>query len=149
VTLVDQFARWLQARQIRPTSARRAIAEHLDGRGGHATLQQLSQELHPTVSKITVYRTVRLLEEAGLVERLELHGVDHYEVRGEHHDHIVCVRCGQVAEFHSDGIEARQRAIALAHGFEATGHRHLLYGRCASCRGLPPPSRPDAELTAS
>jgi Fur family transcriptional regulator, ferric uptake regulator len=84
----------------------------------------------------TVYRVLTQFEAAGLVIRhhfAEGHSV--FELATDkHHDHMVCVRCGKVAEFHDDQIEARQRQIAANLGFELTDHNLNLYGLCARCQ---------------
>jgi len=133
-SLPKRFKDWLDEKEIRATSGRIAVAEHLAGHDGHPSLSDLSDALRGKVSKVTVYRTVRLLEEAELVDRLEVEGVDRYEATGEHHDHLICVDCGRVDEFHSEAIEARQHEVARELGFEVTGHTHILRGRCPECR---------------
>ncbi len=133
-SLPDRFKDWLGEQDIRATSGRIAVAEHLAQHDGHPSLSDLADALRGTVSKVTVYRTVRLLEEAELVDRLEVEGVDRYEATGEHHDHLICIDCGWVEEFHSEAIEARQHEVARELGFEATGHTHILRGRCPECR---------------
>jgi len=134
-----RFRHWLAGRDLRATSRRMMVVDHLARRGGHCTLQQLIDELleiDPTLGSVTVYRTVRLLEDAGLVERTTLAGADHYELAGGHHDHIVCDVCGKVAEFHVEAIEQRQRVVAAAHGFRMTDHEHVIRGVCADCRAV-------------
>lgn len=88
------------------------------------------------VGLATVYRVLTQFEQAGLVTRHhfeEGHAV--FELnQGEHHDHIVCVRCGRVEEFIDETIEARQRAIAEKQGFEMTDHSLYIYGLCPKCR---------------
>jgi Fur family ferric uptake transcriptional regulator len=90
------------------------------------------------VSVATVYRTMKLLAEGGLaVARNFGDGQTRYEVAAgrSHHDHLVCVGCGNIEEFAEPDIEARQAAVALRHGFEVNHHRLELYGRCSRCRG--------------
>jgi Fur family ferric uptake transcriptional regulator len=80
----------------------------------------------------TVYRVLTQFEAAGLVTRHNFEGGHAvFELdRGDHHDHIVCVVCGKVAEFMDDTIEQRQRQIAREHGFEMADHSLIIYGRC-------------------
>ncbi len=88
------------------------------------------------VGLATVYRVLTQFETAGLLVRRHL-GTDlaTYELEnGEHHDHIVCVRCGNIEEFVDPEIENRQKAIAEKLGFELQGHSLSLYGLCAECR---------------
>ncbi len=84
----------------------------------------------------TVYRVLAQFEQAGLLTRNFFEtGKAVYELNeGDHHDHIVCLRCGRVEEFHDDRIEKRQRAIAREYGFEMVDHALALYGYCTpSC----------------
>jgi Fur family ferric uptake transcriptional regulator len=87
----------------------------------------------------TVYRVLTQFEAAGLVTRHNFEGGHAvFELdRGEHHDHIVCVSCGRVAEFMDQTIEKRQQEIAEAHQFEMVDHSLIIYGRCKdpNCRG--------------
>ena len=80
----------------------------------------------------TVYRVLTQFEAAGLVTRHNFEGGHAvFELdRGDHHDHIVCIVCGKVAEFMDDIIEERQRQIAKEHGFEMADHSLIIYGRC-------------------
>ncbi|KRT55519.1 ferric iron uptake transcriptional regulator [endosymbiont of Ridgeia piscesae] len=80
----------------------------------------------------TVYRVLTQFESAGLVTRHNFEGGHAvFELdRGGHHDHIVCVTCGRVAEFMDATIEARQKEIAAEHGFEMADHALIIYGHC-------------------
>lgn len=84
----------------------------------------------------TVYRVLTQFEHAGILSRNYFEaGKAVFELNeGDHHDHIVCVSCGMVEEFHDDEIEERQSEIAKSHGFEMVDHTLAIYGRCARCR---------------
>tara|TARA_R110002072_G_scaffold98034_3_gene215891 strand:- start:32219 stop:32635 length:417 start_codon:yes stop_codon:yes gene_type:complete len=84
----------------------------------------------------TVYRVLTQFEDAGLVVRHNFEGGHSvFEVATEeHHDHIVCVKCGRVEEFRDDEIEARQKSVATNLGFELTDHNLNMYGLCPDCR---------------
>ncbi len=84
----------------------------------------------------TVYRVLTQFEQAGILSRNYFEsGKAVFELNeGSHHDHIVCVDCGRVVEFHDDGIEKRQQEIAGQKGFEIVDHTLAIYGRCARCR---------------
>ena len=84
----------------------------------------------------TVYRVLTQFETAGIVNRHHFEeGHSVFELAGEaHHDHIVCVRCGRVEEFHDYEIENRQRIVAERLGFELTDHNLNMYGLCLSCK---------------
>ena len=84
----------------------------------------------------TVYRVLTQFENAGILVRHHFdEGRATYELQeGRHHDHIVCVRCGQVEEFVDPEIEKAQRQVATRLGYEMTDHSLVLYGICAECR---------------
>ena len=83
-----------------------------------------------TISIATVYRTVKLLEEAGVIERLEFgDGRARYEEAGEHHEHLVDVETGEVTEFYHAELEALKEQIAREMGYELVDHRLELFGR--------------------
>ena len=84
----------------------------------------------------TVYRVLTQFEQAGLVKRHSFDG-DHAVFEwdeGDHHDHMVCVKCSQVQEFVDDLIEARQERIASEMGYQLTDHRLVIYGICPTCQ---------------
>jgi Fur family ferric uptake transcriptional regulator len=88
---------------------------------------------HPGVGAATVYRAIKLLCDAGILEESHqgFSGRTVYELSGdEHHDHILCTDCGAVFEFHDEGLELAQERIARREGFALAGHRHVLMGRC-------------------
>jgi Fur family ferric uptake transcriptional regulator len=91
-------------------------------------------------SKATVYRTLPLLTEAGIVQPAVMTGdIRSYEAAAgrEHHDHLVCLGCGKVVEFEFEAFEILQREIAARHGFRLEGHFHQLVGHCADCLQAP------------
>ena len=89
------------------------------------------RDSHPDVGAATVYRTLRLLCEAGLANSHQFgDGVTLYEVEGRHHDHLICSDCGEIIEFQSAVVEAEQDKIAEQRGFRLTKHQHILFGTC-------------------
>lgn len=88
------------------------------------------------VGLATVYRVLTQFESAGLVTRHHFEGgTSVFELnQGEHHDHILCVKCGRVAEFVDEVIEQRQKAIAEQAGFSMTDHCLYIYGICSQCQ---------------
>jgi len=88
------------------------------------------------VGLATVYRVLTQFEQAGILERHNFEGGHSvFELNeGEHHDHIVCLKCGRVEEFTDDIIEERQHKIAKKAGFELTDHSLCLYGVCEQCQ---------------
>ncbi len=89
-------------------------------------------EADEEIGLATVYRVLTQFEAAGLVARHHFEGGQAvFEINGgEHHDHLVCVKCGRVVEFMDKTIEQRQESVAESHGFELTDHNMILYGIC-------------------
>jgi Fur family ferric uptake transcriptional regulator len=132
---------FVAARGLKASKIREAIVEAFLAEREHVapeTLLAAARRRNPRVGLATVYRTIRLMEEAGLAHARRFgSGAALYEVAAgrPHHDHLICQRCGRISEFHDPAIERLQDAVAAAHGFEVVEHRHELYGLCAACRG--------------
>jgi Fur family ferric uptake transcriptional regulator len=93
------------------------------------------RDQYPNIGYTTVYRTMKLLCDAGLAsERHFDDGITRYEIEQEHHDHLVCVKCGKIIEFECAMIERTQNQIAERYHFRVLRHRHELYGHCEACR---------------
>lgn len=96
-----------------------------------------------SIGLATVYRVLTQFEQAGLVIRHNFDGGGSavFELeKGEHHDHLVCIRCGRVDEFVDDTIEERQHKIARDAGYTMTDHSLIIYGLCADCQAPSPAS---------
>jgi Fur family ferric uptake transcriptional regulator len=118
---------------MKMTGQRRIIARVLSEATDHPDVEEVYRRavrLDSRISIATVYRTVRLFEEAGILERRDFgDGRSRYEEAGdEHHDHLIDVQSGKVIEFRSQEIEALQRAVAEEHGYKLVGHRLELFG---------------------
>lgn len=118
---------------MRMTEQRRIIARIIENSGDHPDVEELyrrSVQVDAKISISTVYRTVKLFEDAGLLARHDFRdGRSRYEtVPEEHHDHLIDLKSGVVIEFHSPEIEALQERIAREHGFKLVDHRLELYG---------------------
>jgi Fur family transcriptional regulator, ferric uptake regulator len=118
---------------MRMTEQRRVIARILQDSDDHPDVEELyrrSSKVDPRISISTVYRTVKLFEDEGIIERHDFRdGRSRYEtVPEEHHDHMIDLNTGNVIEFNSPEIEALQERIAREHGFRLVGHRLELYG---------------------
>lgn len=118
---------------LRITEQRRVIARVLSGVDDHPDVEALHRRvvaIDPRISIATVYRTVKLFEEAGIIERHEFQGGrSRYEaVQDEHHDHLIDVETGNVIEFHDAELEELQARIAARLGFRLVDHRMELYG---------------------
>ena len=117
---------------LRMTGQRRIIARILDDAADHPDVVELHRRAAAVDDKIslsTVYRTVKLFENQGIIERLDFRdGRSRYEQAArEHHDHLINLETGAVIEFHSDEIEALQDAIARKLGYKVVYHRLELY----------------------
>ena len=121
------------AKNIRITSQRQIIIQVIEESDDHPDVDQLylrSVELDNTISIATVYRTVKLLEEAGLIERLEFgDGRSRYEEAREHHEHLVDIETGEVHEFYNEELETLKTEIAREMGYDLIDHRLELYGK--------------------
>ena len=120
-------------RGMRMTEQRRVIARVLSASHDHPDVEELHRRAHavdPHISIATVYRTVRLFEEAGIIARLDFRdGRSRYEEAPEaHHDHLIDMKTGKVIEFIDQEIEALQAAIAKRLGYKLVDHRLELYG---------------------
>jgi len=129
---------YLEDHHLKHTKQREAILETFLEAKGHVTGEQLYQSVrdaHPNIGFTTVYRTMKLLCDAGLAnERHFDDGITRYEIEHEHHDHLVCTKCGKIIEFECQMIETTQIEIADRYEFRVLRHRHELYGHCADCR---------------
>ncbi len=130
----DSMAERCAAQGLRMTDRRRIIAEVLDASEDHPDVEELHRRAvarDPDISIATVYRTVKLFEEHGILERLDFRdGRARYEdADRDHHDHLIDVVSGEVIEFVDREIEALQRRVAERFGYELVGHRLELYGR--------------------
>jgi Fur family ferric uptake transcriptional regulator len=120
------------AKGMKMTEQRRVIARVLSDAEDHPSVDELHRRVaavDPHVSLATVYRTVRLLEEASIIERHDFRdGRSRYEITSEsHHDHLINVQSGEVVEFRNEEIEALQSRIAAELGFRLVDHRLELY----------------------
>lgn len=118
---------------MKMTGQRRVIARVLSEAQDHPDVEEVYRravQVDPHISIATVYRTVRLFEEANILERHDFgDGRSRYEeASDEHHDHLIDIQSGRVIEFRSPEIEALQREIAERFGFRLMGHRLELFG---------------------
>lgn len=118
---------------MRMTDQRRIIARVLSAAADHPDVEEVyrrATEIDPNISIATVYRTVRLFEESGILERHDFRdGRSRYEaVSDDHHDHLIDVESGRVLEFQNEAIEELQKKVAAEMGFRLVDHRMELYG---------------------
>jgi Fur family transcriptional regulator, ferric uptake regulator len=143
--LMHPWRQYLAKHHLKVSRIREEVVEVFLEMAGHVDLDQLHErvkERNPNIGLATVYRVLKLLEEAGIAE--SRHFGDRtrsYEValgRG-HHDHLICDQCGRILEFADQDIERLQEDVARAHKFVLLRHQHSLFGLCADCRGPLPP----------
>lgn len=130
---MDRLEKICISKGMRMTEQRRVIARVLSVAEDHPDVEEIhrrSTEIDSNISIATVYRTMRLFEEAGVVERHDFQdGRSRYEEATEdHHDHLIDLRSGEVIEFINEEIEALQKRIAEEHGYKLVDHRLELYG---------------------
>lgn len=129
----DRIEKLCLEKNMRMTEQRRVIARVLSSASDHPDVEELHRRAHavdPHISIATVYRTVRLFEEAGIIDRLDFRdGRSRYEEHSDdHHDHLIDMKTGKVVEFVDEEIEALQVAIARKLGYRLVDHRLELYG---------------------
>jgi Fur family ferric uptake transcriptional regulator len=130
---MDRLEKLCAEKGMRMTDQRRVIARVLSVAQDHPDVEEIHRRavaIDPRISIATVYRTMRLFEESGVVERHDFQdGRSRYEEATEdHHDHLIDLKSGRVIEFVSPEIEALQRKIAEEHGYKLMAHRLELYG---------------------
>jgi len=131
---MDRIEKLCADRGMRMTEQRRVIARVLSAAEDHPDVEELyrrASAVDPHISIATVYRTVRLFEEAGVVEKHDFgDGRSRYEEAGDdHHDHLIDTRTGEVIEFYDAEIERLKTEIAKRLGFDLIGHKLELYGK--------------------
>lgn len=136
----EVFASYLGDQNLKMTPQRRLILDTFIKQDAHLSSEELYAKVKrrdKSIGQATVYRTLKLLNESGLIEPLDFaDGVTRYEMSyGEtHHDHLICEKCGKNIEIFDDTIEHRQEQLAEEHGFSLLRHKMYLYGICGDCR---------------
>ena len=134
------FRAFLKEKRLHGSKVRDLVVDTFLDAENHLGLEAILERARrrdPSVSFTTVYRTMRLLVEAGLVQERDFgSGSALYELSHgrQHHDHLICERCGLVEEFVNEKIEELQERVASKHGFELRRHRHDLFGLCSRCQ---------------
>ncbi len=137
----EVLRRYIVEHRLKSSRQRDLVADVFFASGGHLRVEELLDKVrrvNPRVSQATVYRTMKLLKDSGLAtaQHFSASREARYESSddGEHHDHLICTRCGRIVEFVNERIEDLQRRVARSHGFTVTAHRLELYGLCEACR---------------
>jgi Fur family ferric uptake transcriptional regulator len=136
--------RSLAQRGVRLTRQRKILLDLLDKTGLHLDaerLYQLAKEKDPKLNRVTVYRTLKLLKEGGLVDELDLmhqKGEQHYYEtrRKQEHAHIICLGCGKVEEFFGEPLQRLRKQIETHFGFQIVLARTEVGGYCSHCRTI-------------
>jgi Fur family ferric uptake transcriptional regulator len=134
----------LRQRGIRLTRQRQVLLDLIDGSGQHLDaerLYEMARERDSKINRVTVYRTLRMLKESGLVDELDLMhyvgGQHYYETRlKQEHAHVICLRCGKVEEFFGEPLPKLRRQIESHFGFQIVLVRTEVGGYCAHCQAL-------------
>jgi len=146
--LMEAFRRHLRDRGVPATQQRQAVAAAVFFAGRHVSAGDIEQALlerGDRVGKATVYRTLELLQAAGLIQEHDFgEGFKRYEplaARG-YHEHLICLRCGRVEEFANERFDRMSVLIAEEHGFHHHHHRWEIYGVCPECQRRDRAARP-------
>jgi Fe2+ or Zn2+ uptake regulation protein len=132
--LAEQILETLEERGYRSTAPRRSVVQAVAGQERHFTAEELYRQL-PNLGRATIYRSLKILVETGVVCRVLLEDGDlHYQLshRGHHH-HLLCVECGMSQDLLGCDIEGVLDTTSARHGFQITGHWLEVYGRCRTC----------------
>lgn len=131
---IDALERRLAAGGYRVTAPRRALLHRLQSLDGGVTAEQLLAET-PEVGRATVFRTLRLLQDLGLVCQVVLSdGAVEYRLdEAGHHHHLVCTNCGAVGDFAGCNVDDLLEELARRTGYDIDAHRLEVYGRCRAC----------------
>src|SRR3989338_4857115 len=133
------FEEFIEKKGLKLTSQRRTILGQALKASGHFSAEQLldfSKKADQAISKATVYRSLALLKDSGVLEEQDFgNGKKVYErAQGrKHHDHFVCIRCGDILEFENEPIEKLQSVEAQKHRFKVVYHSLKLFGFCKNC----------------
>ncbi len=138
--LLEGFRRYLREHNLPVTSQRELVAEVLFESAGHLSaddIERLLRERGAHVGKATVYRTLDLLAQSGMITQRDFgEGFRRYERAPgrQHHEHLICLRCGKVIEFVNERLERMKALIAEEYGFRHHHHRLEIFGTCPECQ---------------
>lgn len=139
--LKDAFLQYVNEKSLNVTVQRMNIIDHLaEMKESHYSLEDVFHSIYQkdkSISQSTVYRTLKLLCEAGLIKENHFKdGITRYEIvkNTHHHDHLICTSCGKTIEVFNSELERLQEEIAHKQGFILTEHSHSLYGLCHDCK---------------
>jgi Fur family ferric uptake transcriptional regulator len=134
------FKKYLEDKRLKKTPHRMLILETFLANEGHRSVDDIHHSVRkadPRVGYTTIYRTMKLLSDAGLAREVDLgDGMTRYEhlYNHKHHDHMICTGCGLSIEFFNAAIEKAQDEASAKLGFHVLDHRLQIYGQCQACR---------------
>ena len=134
------FERFLETRGLKLTRQRQAVLNEIFRDNGHFEAEELVTRLRGSalrVSRATVYRTLELLQECQLVDKLDFGTTRSFYEHispDAHHDHLICTVCGTVIEFHNPQLEGMQQEICSRYNFQETHHSLRIFGKCDKCQ---------------
>lgn len=137
---IESFVKYLGTRKLKFTQERKTILQEMFRSPGHLEVEDLLYSLRrkkKPASRATVYRTLELLVDSGIVRKVDLgHGHSHYELMVDqpHHEHMICLACGKVIEFSDKTMERSLNKLCKKSEFEHTAHRFEIFGYCDKCR---------------
>lgn len=138
--VANSFEVYLEKKGLKYTRERRCIHEKVNSLSSHFDVDKLYEVLKKedeNIARGTVYRTIPLLLESGVIQTSVGKGKGEFFERSSckgHHDHIICVSCGKVIEYHNEAIEELQTEVCKKYNVELLFHDHKLFVRCARCR---------------
>jgi Fur family ferric uptake transcriptional regulator len=138
--MLNRFEEFLNRRGLRLTRQRQEVVKAFLAQREHVSAEELYhlvKQRVPEIGYTTVYRTLKLLAEADLAHARNFQdGFSRFEPahQVEHHDHLICRKCGGITEFVNEHIEVMQNQVAKKHGFKITDHTLDIYGVCRKCQ---------------
>ncbi|MBI5101085.1 MAG: transcriptional repressor [Nitrospirae bacterium] len=140
ITARETLSAYINEKGLRETKQRQIILDAFLSSGRHITATELHKRIsgaHPEIGFATVQRNLNLFCESGIAEEIKIgRQKTRYEqkIGHEHHDHLICVKCGDFIEVHDDKIENLQNKLAAANNFRPIRHKLEIYGYCGNCK---------------
>ena len=140
---VEQFKKQLKEKGFKLTPQRRAVLDIIiENEGKHLSTEEIYELVKrecPEIGLATVYRTLQILEDMGLIFKMNLDdGKNRYEIahaeEDHHHHHLICLKCGRVTEVEGDLLDALEKKVKDKYDFEVTNHILKFFGYCSDCR---------------
>lgn len=141
VNLFDRLMNKFKDNNYKLTSQRKDILDVLtDNKGQHFSAEELYEEvkkINPDIGLATVYRTLELMCQLGIVHQLDFESTyKSYELNleGDHHHHLICIDCGRIIEFNDKALEGFEEKLEIEYDFNILDHRIKFYGYCSQCK---------------